>query len=431
MRSGAGQGAADADKGLLMQLGNLRGRRLIVTGAVALLALGAATFTVLTSGSSTPPAPPSQLALGSPGAPAPTPASSSTPRSTASPAAPVPVGFVGTDLSFVSATTGWALGTAPCTAPTCTSLLATSDGGKTWTGRPAPVAALVGEPACTDQRSCISSLRFADSQHGYAFGGALITTNDGGATWTRQDSPFVDALEATGTTVLRVVHTSDGCPPGCTYTVQRAAVGSATWTTLNTPALEGNRALLFRQGKAAYVMALKNPAGGAGDAHAGLLVSRDDGITWAQQTDPCGLSAPNAPDEQDATAAAVAPDGSLAVLCAGRSSQRSSVVVSTDQARTFGPAATLPVEALGVSLSAASRSRFVVSATSGPSYELLLTTNTGATWTRVAHTPNIAGVTNRFLGFTTARVATAAQPDRRRLWRSLDGGTTWSSQPWR
>ena len=103
----------------------------------------------------------------------------------------------------------------------------------------------------------------------------------------------------------------------------------------------------------------------------------------------------------------------------------------SDQARTFGAASALPVEALGVSLSAASRSRFVVSATSGPLYELLLTANTGATWTRVAATPNIAGVTNRFLGFTTARVVTAAQPDRRHLWRSLDGGATWSSQLWR
>ena len=430
MRSGAGQGATNADKGLLMKLGNLRGPRLIATGAFAVVGIGAATFAVLTSGSSTPGAPSSRLALGSPGAPTPSAAASTTPSPTAAPTGPIPAGFVGADLSFVSANNGWALGTAPCATPTCTSLLSTSDGGKSWSGRPAPVAALVGDKACTDQRTCISSLRFADSQHGYAFGGALITTNDGGASWTRQVSPYVDALEATGGTVLRVVHTSAGCPPGCTYTVQRAAVGSATWKTLDTAALEGNRALLFRQGKAAYVFVLKNPAGGAGDAHASLLVSRDDGSTWAQRNDPCGLSAPNAPEELDATAAAVAPDGSLAVLCANRSSQRGSVVVSTDQARTFGPAAALPSNALGVSVSAASRSRFVVSATNGPSYELLLTTNTGATWTRVASTPNIAGATKGFLGFTTASVATAAQPDRRHLWRSLDGGATWSSQTW-
>lgn len=416
--------------------------RLLVLSLLAAVAAVATALTLLSGGSASPRATAvPTLTSASPAAPlatsSPTPASPSPARDPRT--GPVPSGFRSVDLSFVSADRGWALGTAACGTPPCTSLLSTVDGGRHWAGGAAPVLPLVGEPGCTAEQACLRTLRFADAQHGYAFGGALVTTDDGGTTWTRQTSPYVDALEAGDGTVLRVVHRTEGCPPGCVYTLERAPVGSRTWTPVNAPTIEGNRPLLLRQGSAAYLLVLKNPAGGAGDAHPQLLVSRDSGTTWAERPEPCGPSAPNSPDERDASAAAVAPDGSFTVLCTQRSTQRGSVLVSTDQARTFSAAAALPTADRGVDVAASSGSRLVVAAIRGGTYELLLSTDGGATWGAAtsAAQPTPGAVTGAvtgdppFLGFTTALVGTAAQPTGTSLWRTADGGRTWSPQPWR
>ena len=413
--------------------------RVLLLGAMAAVAAGAMATTLLSGGTASPlalvtpsAAPGSPVVSAQPGSP--------TPAATASAArdprtGPVPSGFHSADLSFVSADRGWALGTAPCGNLPCTSLLSTVDGGRHWSGGAAPVLPLAGEPACTAEQDCLRALRFADARHGYAFGGALVTTEDGGRTWARQSGPYVDALEAGGGTVLRVVHDAESCPPGCTYTLQRAAVGSRTWTAVRAPVIEGNRPLLLRQGTAAYLLVLKNPAGGSGDAHPQFLVSRDSGTTWAEQPEPCGPSTPNSPDERDASAAAVAPDGSLTVLCTQRSTGRGSVLGSTDQARTFTAATALPAADRALAVGASSGSRLVVSAVRGSTYELLLSTDHGATWAAAASAPSTASTDQAaadppFLGFTTAAVGTAAQPGGRSLWRTADAGRTWTTQPW-
>ena len=58
------------------------------------------------------------------------------------PGGPVPAGFEPQSVTFVSASEGWVLGTAPCAAKPCTSVVRTLNGGRTWQGIPAPVAAL-------------------------------------------------------------------------------------------------------------------------------------------------------------------------------------------------------------------------------------------------------------------------------------------------
>jgi hypothetical protein len=75
---------------------------------------------------------------------------------------PVPRGFRAQSVTFVSPTMGWVLGTAPCAAAPCTSVLRTRDGGRTWSGIPAPRVRLGdGLPA-----EGASELRFADARNG-------------------------------------------------------------------------------------------------------------------------------------------------------------------------------------------------------------------------------------------------------------------------
>ncbi len=82
-----------------------------------------------------------------------------------------------TDVSFVDATHGWAAGEA-CADSSCASprgaVLGTSDGGAHWS------AQVVGDVPP------LSDIHFVDAAHGWAVGtspGVLLSTDDGGATW--------------------------------------------------------------------------------------------------------------------------------------------------------------------------------------------------------------------------------------------------------
>jgi len=94
---------------------------------------------------------------------------------------PVPSGFLATSVSFLSNADGWMLGTAPCSAPPCTSLVRTTDGGASWVGIPAP-SVLLGEPQ-TPSSPYATGLVFATSLDGFVYGAGLWLTADGGADW--------------------------------------------------------------------------------------------------------------------------------------------------------------------------------------------------------------------------------------------------------
>src|SRR5580658_1050206 len=96
-------------------------------------------------------------------------------------AGPVPSGFRPASVTFVSASLGWVLGSAPCTHKPCTSIVRTTDGGRHWAGIPAPrfeLATFAGTRG-------LDRLRFADASDGFAFGSQLWATHNGGASWHR------------------------------------------------------------------------------------------------------------------------------------------------------------------------------------------------------------------------------------------------------
>ena len=343
---------------------------------------------------------------------------------------PVPKGFVASDLTFVSPNEGWLLGTAPCSTKPCTSIVHTTDGGKTWTGIPAPKAELEvnGQNGC-GTGPCVRGLRFATSKIGYAYGStAWYLTTDAGQTWKKESGQAL-AIEVSNGTAVRVTTTSPGCPPGCTFKISTAPLGSASFTDAKvsgTAGLLGNNVQLIRQGHAAYAEIFQNPAGGAESAQATLLTSTDDGRTWTVRPDPCAqASGP----EADSAEMAVADDGSLSVLCRSRSGQSAFVRTSTNDGASFGPQHQTPGGAPSFGLGAASAETLLLVQLGTNEDTLMRTGDGGATWTKVATAPaptsgDLGLAAIGFQNGTTGRWA----PGRSSVLTTTDAGQTWQTQ---
>ena len=344
--------------------------------------------------------------------------------------APVPKGFVAHDLTFVSANEGWLLGTAPCSTKPCTSIVHTTDGGKTWAGIPAPKADLEpnGQNSCAGSGPCVRGLRFANPDVGYAYGStSLYLTTDGGKTWKQQSGQAI-ALEVANGTAIRVSTTVEGCPPGCTFKLSTAPLGSATFTDAKVTggsALLGNNVQLLRQGHAAYAEIFQNVAGGAEDAHATLLTSTDDGRTWTSRVDPCGSSGGQ---EADSTEMAVADDGSLSVLCRSRGGASAFVRTSTDHGASFGAARATPTGVPAFGLGAASAKTLLLVQLGDGQDTLLRSGDGGATWTKVASAPapTSGDLGMAAIGFENATTGRWA-PGGTAVLTTTDTGKTWES----
>jgi hypothetical protein len=131
------------------------------------------------------------------------------------------------DVSFVSADQGWALGIG--------ELVTTTDGGASWTRLPDP-------PAGAEH------IRFASPQVGYAWtaAGSLWITTDGAASWQPGGLTQVLSLETAAGWVWSLAG------PQPYPDIWRAPVGSTTWTKLGlTP---DRTATLTVHGDVAYVV---------------------------------------------------------------------------------------------------------------------------------------------------------------------------------
>jgi photosystem II stability/assembly factor-like uncharacterized protein len=142
---------------------------------------------------------------------------------------PLPAGFHPVSVTFVSASQGWVLGSATCAGAPCAAIARTTDGGRSWSGIPAPdtsIAPLGQSP------SGVSGLRFADASNGWAFGPELWATHDGGATWRTVTLPG-----ATAETQVTALETSGGSVqatflPG--VLVATSPIADDVWTVSST-----------------------------------------------------------------------------------------------------------------------------------------------------------------------------------------------------
>lgn len=361
------------------------------------------------------------------------------PKGKATATTPLPPDTALQDLTWVSATEGWALAAKPCTAGTCTRLAHTDDGGARWEQLPDPPAQLQDGTVDCSTHACVSNVRFASADVGYLYGPALLMTTDAGRTWQVEPGLSVETLTVAGGRVYRVAFDHSGCPGPCDPTLQDAAIGSGVWHTLIQPLAQpgqSGNAQIVASGAALLLASYGNPAAGVGSAQAVLYRSDDGGVSWQREDDPCGRSdTAGTAQEEDLRSLAAASGRFFAGLCNPRfvngSSVNGSLVTSADGGASWQVAGPLPNVANGL-VAAASPTRLAVA--TGPvggigafTAHLFVSTDAGKHWTSAA-TDNLQLAWRQmpaWLAFQTTRDG-AWLSGSHTIWTTHDGGQQWT-----
>jgi photosystem II stability/assembly factor-like uncharacterized protein len=198
-------------------------------------------------------------------------------------------------VQFVSARQGWVAGAG--------RILATSDGGRTWTAQ-------YGGPAKLYQ------VDFTDADHGWAVGpNALLRTTDGGRTWTQMSEPACNTVES-----VHFVNSDLG------YAV---AGGAQVWMNGGVPAaVSGGQLLTTSDGGShwtnvagapaqAQTACFSNPADGFVGTPGKVWHTADGGKTWSLAfTEPSAAPGVH-PPAPDTTVLECAGDNAAWVLFLG------------------------------------------------------------------------------------------------------------------
>lgn len=315
----------------------------------------------------------------------------------------VPPAFQPVSFTAVSEQDFWLLGTMPCPQGRCSAILRTEDGGRSFVRVHAPVLPTSGTTP---------ELRFANRLDGFAFvrwRGLFYATHDGGTSWKRLALGRILAF-ATGAGNSYVV---------TTRRFERSPVSADAWraTPLPFPS-DGSPLELEAHGASLWLLGTRRSNGRTVGE---LARSRDAGRTFAALTSPCvaGLGGELAPVSASVVWA-VCPTGMLA-----------GALRSTNGGIGFVRLRT-PALANSAQIVPASESTAVLDR--GGVGRLLRTTDGGNTW-RAPKTPGQV-LDVLWAGFTDSRVGAALVQTRydvstktqaTALWRTADGGATWST----
>ena len=412
-------------------------------------ALAAAAVLVLVAGAviATRPGGSSTIAPAAGASPTPShPASSSSAPSTSeSPVASVvpagglvPAGFQAVSVTFASPDQGWVLGTTTCSAPPCTAILRTSDGGRTWAGIPAPSTPISHEPVQPGTSPGVSAVRFADPLDGWAFGPDLWATHDGGATWHRVTIPglssgaVIVALEASAGTVHAVAFETAA---QVAVRIASSPVGTDAWTLSPTQVQIGAgpvpQAQLVLSGSAGWLVQVdRTVVGGA------RLVNG----AWVAWTPPCAtVMGPAVLAASSPTELVAACDGGIWGTPPDAQQQGEHLYVSHDGGTTFAQTGTtVPLDGPAAVASPAAGQVLVAGTTTQGSSEIVGSFDGGQTWQTVLQSgqPGSQAAIFTYLGFTTSTQGVALTESGSgtgngqnvyTLYMTRDGGRTWSA----
>ncbi|MGD0811926.1 MAG: hypothetical protein ABSA91_19790 [Acidimicrobiales bacterium] len=343
----------------------------------------------------------------------------------------VPAGFDPVSFTAISASEYWLLGDAVCNNPVCTSIVRTTDGGAKFVGLPAPVAPLATTSDVAPTAGGINALLFADTVDGYAFstgpGGAFFDTHDGGEKWAQPDFLTGRELLAFGTGAGYALALAGNCPNGsCSSLVlERSPVGSDDWEVLPVPVPAGADQVAAMAVHGSDLWFSVTTA--ATQSNQLLVVSSNSGTTFATYKSPCFAGLGGTIDAASPTVLwAVCPTGMLAE--AFRSTDGGAQWSTLTSAGELGNSTQLaPASATTAVLEQGSQS------------PVLRTKDGGVTWQTVYPSANGAWYWN-WIGFTDDNTGSALRseasapadwpwpngPSPEQLWRSTDGGTTWT-----
>jgi len=342
------------------------------------------------------------------------------------PGGPVPAGF--DPVSFTAVSTGefWLLGEAPCQNPVCTSIVRTTDGGSHFVGLPAPTVPLDVDAA---GNGGVNTLRFADPMDGYAYdsfpGGSFWDTHDGGEEWQQPAFMTGKTLLGFGTGAGYAFALVGSCANGnCSGVVlERSPVSSEQWQALSVPVPSGvdQVAAMAVRGSNLWISVSRS----ATAAHQLLVVGSGSGASFTTYASPCFPGLGGTIEAASASNLwAVCPTGMMAEALSSQD----------------GGAHWAPVTAAGelensALLAPASASTAVLQEQQG---QLLRTDDGGASWQKVYTAPS--GSSWAWIGFTDSMTGSGLQmsstspagwpwpdgPAPETLWRTSDGGASWS-----
>jgi photosystem II stability/assembly factor-like uncharacterized protein len=285
-----------------------------------------------------------------------------------------------------------------------TALIRSTDGGRTWAGVIAPAAPLgVTSASVGNAKNTVHDVRFGSLRDGWAYGGALYATHDGGASWHQIDiGGSVLDLAVSGNSVYAL---AANCTAACTNLhLMTTLVTSDSWQAV--PGLD--------TGAGSGALAV---TGTIRAAIAGQAVYQGTGKAWSRTgTSPC----------QSDNMAASAAGTRLVVYCADGAAGSSylSAYYSDDHGASWRKAsATLRVPSGHESTTVAGPSTLLV-ATTNPDTAggLWRTTDAGQHWSQVE-------TTNWwYVGATTSSDLVGLPAGTSGSWaESHDGGRTWTA----
>ena len=352
--------------------------------------------------------------------------------------APVPGNFRPTSVTFVGPRTGWVIGQAltpgHCATQVCTSVARTDDAGKTWAGRPAPMA------GAADGATGLSQIRFLNLDDGWAYGPQLYATHDGSKTWAPVDTGGlrVTALETVGDRVFALWASCTGNGPAyavnCTrFTLYSAPAAGGAWapvgssTTGLTDGAASEAAELVLTGTRGYLLA----PGGA--LYAGPV---DGGGPWKQVStlvSSCPVGQARADGQPTGALLGAVNSRDLLLACASASSganpsvstQQKFIYSSPDGGVSWRQLSTAPAAGVALGLAASPRESVVLATDQG--IDLLPSGQTS--WqTATLRGGGPAGGFG-YIGMTTDEqgIALPADPSAGTVWFTFDGGQTWTA----